>query len=86
MENLQQNLFEKGREENINALVVTYGIASSDEPNFVVLGIPEKKGWRGSIPLVKPDSKNKNQLLLQKKQKNSLLNCVDNAGRRGFSK
>lgn len=79
MENLQQNLFEEEeREENINALVVTYGIASSDEPNFVVLGIPEKKGWRGSIPLVKPDSKNKNQFITTEETEEFLAKLADN--------
>lgn len=57
LDNNQQSLFEQVfKEEHIRALLVTYGVAASDEPDFVILGLPGKKSWIGRVPLVKPVS------------------------------
>lgn len=75
----QQSLFEKiDTKENIKALVVTYGIASSDEPNFVILGIPGKKGWCGRIPLAKPNTRNKIQFFETEEKEEFIAKLADN--------
>ncbi|MHC1714905.1 MAG: hypothetical protein AB9858_04825 [Acidaminococcaceae bacterium] len=79
LDNRLQSLFSLSRtlEENIKALLVTYGVAASDEPNFVVLGIPGQKGWLGRIPLIKPSKKNSVNFMTEEEEEESIAKLSD---------